>query len=110
MSTTETNTEPIDRTKFQPTTCRSCKAAIRWVLGLEEGAFMPLNVDPIPDGDWAVEDTEDGPQLVPKRLATTDLFGEPLLYRSHWATCPDSKRWHEYSAAKRAAAGPGRKP
>lgn len=95
---------------FRPTTCRSCKAPIRFVLGLEEGRYMPLDLEPVPDGPWAIEETVRGPQLVQAKKVATSLFGEPERYVSHWATCPDAKDWHARTLAENRTRGPGTTP
>ena len=99
--------------RFAPTTCRSCKAPIRWVHGLEEGAWMPMDVAPVPSGPWRIEPNAYGePSLIAAKHATSDLFGDPLRYTSHWANCPDAKDWHARTRERNLTEkrGPGRTP
>jgi hypothetical protein len=105
--------KPDPLAKFKPTVCRKCGDPIRWVLGLESGSWMALDLAPVADGAWAIEETNAGPALIDWRSATQDLFGEPLRYWSHWSTCADVKAaTNEISATRNnyKGRGPGRSP
>jgi hypothetical protein len=70
-----------------PETCRTCKAPIRWAV-TAAGHLMPLDVEPVADGNLRLDRDIDGetPRVlaVPKRYRTAD---EPL-YVAHFRTCP----------------------
>lgn len=53
--------------------CRSCQAPIRWIR-TAVGKPMPLDFAPSPNGNVRHD-------------------GE--MYTSHFATCPDAKRWRK---------------
>jgi hypothetical protein len=102
-----------DPSRFRPTLCRSCKASIRFVRGLEEGTWFPLDLPPVDDGVWAVEENaEGGPRLIPAQNAEITLFGPPDRYNTHWKTCPDAKDWHRRTRDQniRDRRGPGNDP
>lgn len=65
--------------------CRSCRAEIWWAR-TESGKRIPLDPEPVPDGNVVV--VQDSPPVV-RVLAAADL---PLhivpTYKSHFATCP----------------------
>ncbi len=63
-------------------TCRSCGAAVRWAH-TAAGRAMPLNPNPHPNGNVALDDN--GRCRV---LAARDLPHPGPTYRPHWATCP----------------------
>lgn len=68
------------------TRCRSCQAPVRWVRMQTSGRSMPLDPDPHPDGNVAINDEGQGVSVKPRYAAVT---GEPV-YRSHFASCPDA--------------------
>jgi len=94
--------------------CRSCKAKIEWAI-TPDGYRIPLDPDPVPDGNIILdyerpEAVTVRPGFLPaaeRRLVARTLTkaqlerlrGEALpgleqrLYKSHYATCPDARRW-----------------
>jgi hypothetical protein len=80
--------------------CTSCGAPVFFVR-TERGELMPLDADPVKDGnivvrDWSV--TEDGTTTAGKVAVALkgDLFegdtGGEVRYKSHFATCTDPAR------------------
>ena len=76
--------------------CRSCRAPIIWAM-TERGKRMPLDADPYtgpdPAGLFVFRFDGDGRPYV---LAVTPEAAAALgdaVYRSHFASCPDAKRW-----------------
>lgn len=72
--------------------CRSCRAPVIWVVS-ERGKSMPVDVEPVPDGNLVLETT--GGKLT-ARVHAPDLFAGPPrapLHKSHFATCPDADGW-----------------
>jgi hypothetical protein len=69
-----------------PNRCRTCSAAIIWVRTHAKGKPMPLDAEPVADGN--VELTEHG----------AVVHGQPELaptgprYKPHFATCPNWRR------------------
>lgn len=68
--------------------CKSCGAAIRWVVMEASGKRMPLDAEETAEGNIAISPL-DGRAEVVTGARRRDLLtcGEPL-YRSHFATCP----------------------
>ncbi len=73
--------------------CRSCQAWIRWVE-TEKGKPMPLDVDPVSDGNVTVEVSE------ARRGPVARVWGKPGnipegvdRFKSHHATCPQGREW-----------------
>jgi hypothetical protein len=68
-------------------TCRSCGEPVRWVEIRKSGKKMPLDVDPVSNGNVVIE--ADGRAAVLPALA--NYQGEK--YVTHFDTCPEAKRW-----------------
>lgn len=62
--------------------CRSCKAPVNWYK-TTAGKNMPIDPDPHPDGNVRIDVVSNVAQVVPKG-------SHHVLYRSHFATCPDA--------------------
>lgn len=85
--------------------CRSCKAEIIWAL--TEGAKRePLDAVPVPNGnieitgkvkrhleDGSIEETPTVRHLKKGEGDVLPGMEPPALYVSHFATCPDAKKW-----------------
>lgn len=75
--------------------CKSCSVFVRWV-GTAAGRAMPLDPDPCPDGNFVFthEEREEGPV---RALSVVELAGPATRYRykSHFATCPQSRTWRK---------------
>ena len=74
--------------------CRSCGAPLLWAL-TERGRRIPLDRNPVPDGNIEIKETEDGPPI--SRVVSGQGTLSPGLfpatrYKSHFATCPNAKR------------------
>lgn len=63
--------------------CRSCEAPIEWAT-TEAGKSMPLDRDPVLDGEW----TFIGGKT--RKATDEDRQLRRPLYKAHWATCPDA--------------------
>jgi hypothetical protein len=78
-------------------TCGSCGARIRWATTVN-GRRMPVDDDPVPDGNLVLSDPAPGAyapavsQYVEPDQPT--LFGDHDAPRfvSHFATCPDANK------------------
>lgn len=68
--------------------CRDCKKPIRWAT-TRRGSKMPLDPDPVPDGNVVLE--VDGVARVLSRGEQHQ--GPGARYASHFNTCPASKNW-----------------
>lgn len=73
--------------------CRSCAAPIAWAVTVK-GRRMPLDRDPVADGNVTVDGPLDGPS---PPMATVHPAGQVPLddgdgarYVSHFATCPNA--------------------
>jgi hypothetical protein len=71
--------------------CRSCNAAILWARTSAKGKFIPIDPDPVDDGNIELSKDDEG-QLLARVLigseGTLPGFETPLRYKSHFATCP----------------------
>ena len=65
--------------------CSSCGAAVRWVRTLA-GKSMPLDAEPHPQGNVALDETGEVATVLGKGSA--EKFAQLPRYRSHFATCP----------------------
>ena len=74
--------------------CRTCGAPVIWLHTLS-GREMPLDAEPVADGNLVIVNTGQSRYVVPapKQAPEPDLFRAPeLRYRSHFATCPHAKQ------------------
>jgi hypothetical protein len=76
--------------------CRTCGARVLWVV-TERGNKMPLDADPDPAGRFVLADG-DPPLAVYVGEGSAARPGEGR-YQSHFASCPDSKKWRGQSRA-----------
>ena len=72
-------------------TCRTCGAPIIWALTAKSNKWIPLDADPVKDGNIV---------LTPERQTAVYLQtgwdrppSDMKRYRSHFSTCPDAKGW-----------------
>lgn len=70
-------------------TCRSCGARITWLRTMA-GKAVPVDEDPVPDGNIVVLGDSDTCQMLKKGEETT----KPR-YISHFATCPQAREWRK---------------
>jgi hypothetical protein len=70
-----------------PTEARysSCRARIRWAV-TETGNRIPLDADPVDDGNLAAR--KDGDTIRVRTLGTGELADGELRFVSHFASCP----------------------
>ena len=68
--------------------CRSCKQPIRWAV-TAAGHPMPIDVDPVTDGNLRVE-VDRGGEGMPRVVVVPKGYREPgeWLYVAHFRTCP----------------------
>lgn len=75
-------------------TCGSCAARVIWAI-TAKGETMPVDADPVDDGDrWLVKAKTGSTPIVVKAAEETT---HGALYKSHFATCPNAER-HRRSA------------
>ena len=72
------------------TECRSCRAPIEWKKTLS-GKSIPLDLEPVPDGNIVLTDGDVAETLGPLELELLDP--DRARYVSHFATCPDADQW-----------------
>jgi len=76
--------------------CRSCRAPVRWVVTAANGRRMPLDPDPVKDGNVWIDGMQDGVPLVKVALCADDVpRNVPIRYVSHFVTCPDAAEWRK---------------
>lgn len=72
--------------------CRSCKAPIFWA-STRAGKNMPLDVDPVPHGDFYIHD-EDHEKPAAYHWSTYEgKLPDVDRYTSHFATCDHPERF-----------------
>lgn len=66
--------------------CKSCQAKIIWATFLGRGTPIPIDFDPVPNGNLVIK--------AGQAETFTPLFHGPevLRYRSHFATCKHAER------------------
>ncbi len=70
--------------------CRSCDQEVTWVV-TEAGRFMPLDPIPTAVGNVVLVDGPGGSKVA--RVVDSLGDGVEPRWRSHFATCPQAKRW-----------------
>jgi len=76
--------------------CRSCRAPIRWVIVLPKMKRMPLDPEPVEDGNMWVDHTEDGTPVMSVALSGDGVPRNiPIRYVSHFVSCPDRDSWRK---------------
>lgn len=70
--------------------CKSCGASILWVKTLG-GRAMPLDAEPVPDGNVVVHN-KTCVVLTKEQQGDTDLKGTGPRYQSHFATCSQAAK------------------
>ena len=66
-------------------TCTTCGAPLRWVL-TSSGKLLPLDLEPVPDGNIAIDPLERFRMVPPEARAASTV----PLFKSHFATCPNA--------------------
>lgn len=79
--------------------CRSCNARIQWAI-TERGRRMPVDVQPNDAGNILLQPRVDNIPLAiyltAEQVAAFDgTLQRHRLYQSHFATCPDAKKWRK---------------
>lgn len=72
--------------------CRSCGAPIRWAVSDGSGKKVPLDPEPVVDGNIVVVDRPGHTLVVRFLKKDRPLTRDGLRYVSHFATCPNSAR------------------
>lgn len=79
-------------------TCRSCNAPVFWARTHFNHTPIPIDWEPVPDGNIAVVD--DGLRFTAKVLPPGDeRIAAEETYTSHFATCPDADQWRRRTHA-----------
>jgi hypothetical protein len=76
--------------------CRSCKAPVVWGVTTKNGATMPVDAEPVDDGNIELRPGAHGKGAVATVLTGPSLLGGPLR-KSHFATCPDAEEWRRFA-------------
>lgn len=81
-----------NRDPTAPSNCRSCGAPMLWVVWPNSGKRMPVDFDPVPDGDVVLTLKKTEGVLWAAKAAALDA--EALVGRrrfvSHFATCANA--------------------
>jgi hypothetical protein len=92
----------LSPTGLERTSCRTCKAPVIWSQTAKKREPMPVDAEPVADGNVVLEKRWDKKQ---KEFYTAAVTYEPLIhagqarYRSHFATCPDAAKWRKREAS-----------
>lgn len=78
------------------TQCRSCGAPVRWAVTTANRKRMPLDPEPVPDGNVWVDHMEMGTPVVNVVLSHDEVpRSVPLTYQSHFVSCPQRDEWRK---------------
>lgn len=70
-------------------TCRSCGASIRWAITERSGKRIPVDPDPVDDGNLVLRDAGGGDVIASVVAPGELLLDDPgVRFVSHFATCP----------------------
>lgn len=69
--------------------CKSCRAEIIWTKDVNTGRNVPVDADPVPNGNILVDGYE---SYVIARSELDQHESEPR-HLNHFATCPNADRW-----------------
>lgn len=76
--------------------CRSCGAPVRWCITDVNRKRMPVDPEPVADGNIWVVRTEQATPIIGVALHTDNVpASEALRYVSHFVTCPQSNEWRK---------------
>lgn len=82
--------------------CASCGNPIVWAITVAKGNRMPIDPDPVDDGNvWIAESPSHGAPVVGVALQHSDLPADTVTYVSHFVTCPDADSWRNKKRKKR---------
>ena len=76
------------------TACKSCGAKVVWAVSAKTGGRMPLDAEPVENGNVVVDFNHPVPEFTTLRPMEVAVHDGPL-YLSHFATCPDQKQWRK---------------
>lgn len=76
--------------------CRSCGQPVRWCITDVNRKRMPIDPDPVPDGNvWVIEYEQGNPVIGVALTGATVPAAVPLRYVSHFVTCKDADTWRK---------------
>jgi hypothetical protein len=71
--------------------CSSCGSPMTWAITDAKGRRMPLDPDPVPDGNvWVIDHPEHGAPIVGVALHHDDIPADIETYVAHFVTCTDA--------------------
>jgi hypothetical protein len=73
--------------------CGTCYRLIIWAV-TTRGKDMPVNPDPVPGGNIAL-DERPGVAPLARVLTVTQQFGRTNLRTSHFVDCPQAPKWRK---------------
>lgn len=74
--------------------CASCAAPIVWAVTGAKGNRMPLDPDPVDDGNiWIIDHPAHLAPVIGVALHHADIPADIETYVSHFVTCPDRDSW-----------------
>jgi hypothetical protein len=79
--------------------CRTCGAHVQWAQ-TEKGRRMPVNIEPVKDGNILLQHRPDriplAVYLTPEQIKSFEgSLQRHRLFKSHFATCPQAKSWRK---------------
>lgn len=74
----------------EPGKCRSCQAAILWVKWPKSGKKMPVDKDPVPNGNVVLTLKQSLNELHAEKFNPGVHASGRNRYVSHFTTCPQS--------------------
>lgn len=82
--------------------CQTCQAPIEWAKSAATGKAMPLDAEPVPDGNIVINSR--GEAVVLKKGEEAKLLPETPRFRSHYSTCKQADAWRSGAMKRRDGA------
>lgn len=95
---------------METTNCQSCGRAIRFLTYVKTGKSNPIDADPSPDGNVAIDETEGTYTILTKKQLDEARAARDPLYLSHFTTCPDAKTYRKPTTKPKAKSEPKLEP
>lgn len=82
--------------------CQTCRAPIEWAKSEATGKAMPLDAEPVADGNIVI--TSAGAAKVLKKEDIANLLPETPRFVSHYTTCKQADAWRSGAMKRRDGA------
>ena len=73
-----------------------CGAELLWAVSLTKGNGLPLDVDPVPDGNLLIDHYRDDGRPVVRNIAKGETVDpNTARYRAHFTSCTDPDKFRK---------------